>query len=164
MYLARGNPQILEVKEDDGVSISNKLNMKEKGFRFAWAFEGSWDRDLKDDPRYVKQYVRVAGRKAGKSFATLLDFHKCTEEELAEFPNPTADTRWTLNKIRNDPKRGLHCLNWDQLDDELDIFGINTYDDFQYMDIDLVPCQMMHYWGGVTNDSIHPDCIYDKEQ
>ena len=72
----------MEVKEEDGVSVSNKLNMKEKGFRFAWAFEGSWDRDLKDDPRYVKQYVRVAGRKAGKSFATLLDYHICTDDEL----------------------------------------------------------------------------------
>ena len=130
IYLTRGNPQILEVTEGNGIDSQEKLNLKQKGFRFAWAFEGSWDRDLKDDPRYVKQYVRVAGRKAGKSFAKLLNFHRCTDEEMDEFPNPTYDTQITLNKVKKDKNRGLYCLNWDELDAELDIFGKNTYEDF----------------------------------
>lgn len=63
--------------------------MKDKGFRFAWAFEGSWDRELKIDPRYVKQYARAAGKRNGKSFAKLLDFHLCTYEDLEAFGEPT---------------------------------------------------------------------------
>ena len=70
--------------------------MKDAGFRFAWAFEGSWDKELKNDPRFVKTYARAAGKRDGKSFVKLLDYHICTEEDLAQFPPLTEDSERTL--------------------------------------------------------------------
>ena len=39
--------------------------MKEHNLRFAWAIEGYNDKELKNDPRYVKTLVRLSGRKNG---------------------------------------------------------------------------------------------------
>ena len=39
--------------------------MKAFDLRFAWAIEGYTDKELKNDPRYVKTIMRLSGRKDG---------------------------------------------------------------------------------------------------
>ena len=56
--------------------------------RFAWTFEGYSDKELKNDPRYVKQLIRMSGRKDGKSKETILPYHMCTEEDFKHFAPP----------------------------------------------------------------------------
>ena len=59
--------------------------------RFAWTIEGYSDKELKNDPRYVKFLMRMSGRHDGKSHETILDYHICSEEDLKEFAPPTLD-------------------------------------------------------------------------
>ena len=85
--------------------------------RFAWTFEGYSDKELKNDPRYVKFLMRLSGRQNGESKETIIDHHMCTEEDFKEFPPPTLDAERVLNSILEDPKRGLFCVDWDKLGD-----------------------------------------------
>ena len=67
---------------------SDVVNLRQNGIRFAWSIEGYSDKELKNDPRYVKTYLRLAGRTEGASRETILEFHKCTWDDLKDFAPP----------------------------------------------------------------------------
>ena len=54
MLLSRANPNVSTFKEEFVLSSEDRLNLKDAGMRFAWTFEGYSDKELKNDPRYVK--------------------------------------------------------------------------------------------------------------
>ena len=62
----------------------------------------------------------------------------------------------------SDPKRGLFCFDWDKLANNLEIWGMNLYEDFRYIDIVLVPCQYNHTFAGWTKDVISKECSWDR--
>jgi len=84
--------------------------------------------------------LRISGKSNGEIKAKLIDFHRCTEEDLEEFATPTVDAAHTLKKILDDPKRGLYCLDWQKLGEQLSIWGISQYDDYQFIDLTIAPC------------------------
>ena len=126
--------------EEQVLTSEDRVNLNQAKLRFAWTIEGYSDRELKDDPRYVKFLMRIAGRTDGKIFEQILDFHKCTDDDFKGFAPPTPDAARTLKKIQDDPKRALFCIDWDKLGDEMDIYGVSHYTDFRFIDMELVPC------------------------
>ena len=54
MLINRENPNVSTFSEEFSLSSEDRLNLKESGMRFAWTFEGYSDKELKNDPRYVK--------------------------------------------------------------------------------------------------------------
>ena len=158
----RENPNVSTFIEEFALGSDDKVNLKNVGMRFAWTFEGYSDKELKNDPRYVKQLVRMSGRTAGKSEEIILSFHVCTEEDLKYFAPPTADAGRVLNSIMADPKRALFCFDWDKLADTIEIWGVSSYDDFRYVDIELVPCQYNHTFAGWRDDVIPEECTWDR--
>ena len=60
------------------------------------------------------------------------------------------------------PKRGLFCFDWEELADTLEIWGVSQYDDFRYVDLELVPCQYNHTFAGWTGDVIPEECSWDR--
>ena len=68
-----------------------------------------------------------------------------------------------MKKIQDDPDRALFCIDWEKFGDQMDIYGVSHYTDFQYIDMELVPCQYLHTFGGWTGDKVTPECLYDKE-
>ena len=65
------------------------MNLQENGVRFAFGIEGFLDKELKDDPRYVKWIVRTF-TKVGidKKTERILPYHRCTEEDFDRFHEP----------------------------------------------------------------------------
>ena len=65
------------------------LNMNDPdiNFRMAFTIESYNDKKRKDDPRFVKWNVRFYGVKNGEAYETWIPYHKCTEEDYAQF-NP----------------------------------------------------------------------------
>ena len=59
--------------------------------RFAWTFEGYGDKEVKNDPRYVKLLMRLSGRTDGKSHEIILDYHPCQDQDFMDFAPPTLD-------------------------------------------------------------------------
>ena len=64
----------------------------------------------------------------------------------------------------DDPKRALYCLDWDEVGEELDIWGFDGYQDYRYVDIILVPCNYLHTSYGWTEDRIAEECVHDRDQ
>ena len=81
------NPIISTLVLPSFFSDQDILNLEENNFRLAFTIENTLDRERRDDPRYVKWSARFYGTKNGEGFLEYLDFHKCTEEDYAEF-NP----------------------------------------------------------------------------
>ena len=69
------------------------VNLKERNLRFAFGIEGYLDKQLKDDPRYVKWIVRLYTKTgADDRRETLLPYHKCTVEDFDSFAEPRKDS------------------------------------------------------------------------
>lgn len=64
--------------------------------------------------------------------------------------------------MKNDPKRGLMCLDWND-DEPLLIYGKERNDEYQRIEIVLVPCNYIHTHLGYTGDSIAPECVADLD-
>ena len=122
------------------LTSDDKLNLKDAGMRFAWSIEHYTNKKLLNDPRYVKILMRMSGRRNGELQETILDYHLCTDEDFESFAPPTLDASRVLNSIQNDPERGLYCFDWDKLGDTIEIWGISQYEDFLYIDFELLPC------------------------
>ena len=68
-----------------------------------------------------------------------------------------------LQSIQSDEKRGLYCVDWQKLGQELEIWGVSQYNDFKFIDLTITPCQYVHKDGGITGDSVTPECLWDQQ-
>ena len=84
----RENPNVSFFIEQNESFDTEKLSLKKEGLLFAWSIEGYLDQELKDDPRYVKTIMRVAGRYNQTLYEHRLEYEKCTAEELKQFALP----------------------------------------------------------------------------
>ena len=121
--MSRANPLVSSFMKSSVLDASNVLNFREKGSRFAFGVEGFLDKELKDDSRYVKTMVRVVGNKNGKSYERILSYKKCTAEDFEEFAPPTSEASGLLEVYKTSETRRLYCLDWNELGDELAIYG-----------------------------------------
>ena len=92
-----------------------------------------------------------------------MEFHLCTEEDFKDFAPPTPDAQRILNAILSDPNRGLYCVDWERYGDFLSVWGISSYQDFQFIELTLVPCNYLHTWWG-NEDSVSDECIRNRDQ
>ena len=116
----RHNPNVSEATQLDFYNFEEVLSLKEIDFKFAFSVEGYHDREVKDDPRYVKYLVRTYGRKDGKEMENILPYHKCTEEDWDTFEPPDEGSFDTIGEIKRNPKRGMFCL---EKDVDISIYG-----------------------------------------
>ena len=82
---SRENPNITEYMETFKTDSESPINLNSLNGRIAFSFEGYRDKNIKDDPRFVKWIFRIYGRKDGKEYEHLLPYHKCTQEEYDSF-------------------------------------------------------------------------------
>ena len=92
--------------------------------QFAFGVEGFIDKQLKDDPRFVKGLLRLFGNRDGIGYERLLPYHKCTDEDWQVFAPPAEDSESMFKTYRDNPDRNLFCIDWDKLEDELEIWGV----------------------------------------
>ena len=91
--MSRANPLVSSFLKKGVFDASNVLNLREKGQRFAFAVEGFLDKELKDDPRYVKGFARMYGFKNGDMYEKMIPHHKCTKEDFDEFAPPAPEAK-----------------------------------------------------------------------
>ena len=91
------------------------MNFRDSGILFAFGFEGYLDGELKNDPKFVKNLVRMFGKKDDEDYETLIPFHRCTEDDFEEFAPPVDEAASMLESIKTSEKRGLFCLDWDAI-------------------------------------------------
>ena len=131
LLLSRRNPNISSFTEESIFTSEDRLDLHSSGLRFAWAIEGYIDKTLKNDTQYVKTIIRMEGKTSGKRYEKLLDYHICTEDDFKDFAEPTPDAANMLKSYLSGKNRALYCFDWEQLRQEMQIWGSTTYDDFQ---------------------------------
>ena len=65
-----------------------------------------------------------------------------------------------LKSIREDPNRGMFCVDWKD-DDPIEIIGTNQKDDYTRFDALLAPCNYLHTMLDYQGDSVSSECIGD---
>mmetsp|Transcript_13929 Transcript_13929/g.17661 ORF Transcript_13929/g.17661 Transcript_13929/m.17661 type:complete len:84 (+) Transcript_13929:182-433(+) len=63
--MSHHNPAVSSFLGRSVFDSSNELKFEEVGIRFAFGVEGFLDKELKDDSRFVKSFVRYWGYKNG---------------------------------------------------------------------------------------------------
>jgi len=128
--VSHANPNITTFEEFDVFDSSEVLNYRDQGLRFAFAVEGYWDEELKNDPKYVRTMARLVGKRKGVYYEEILNFHLCTDADYAEFAPPSAEGATMLEAIKENPKRGLYCLDWQRDGDILESWGAENWDEY----------------------------------
>lgn len=119
----RKNPTINSYNERGAIETTEKTNFFDKGLHFAFGVEGFLDKELKEDPHYVKMLVRLMRHVDGEEQDTILPYRKCRPEDWDSFAEPNDEAKFRFERYRNDPLHNLYCLDWDVLKDEIEIWG-----------------------------------------
>ena len=131
-----------ELTQKDHYGPLDKIYYNEMNFRMAFSVEGYWDKERKNDERYVKWMARWwFTTDEGVKSQIFLDLHDCTEEELNEFYPVAPGSQEAYYKIINDPKRGLYCIDWT---DDMYIQGYYLDARFSTIEVVLLPCNYIH--------------------
>ena len=156
----RANPNIAQFFKQDAFDFTDVLNLNEENFKIAFAVEGFRSKDLKIDPKYVKWIFRTYGKREGKEFEKILPYHRCTDQDYAEFDDIQVNSKKVLEQMREDEDRGFLCLDWDDAE-PFTIYGHYRDADYQRLEATLAPCNYIHDYISDVGDTIHPECEYD---
>ena len=115
--VTKHNANVTIVEDLDVFDFTETLNLNEINFRFAFSVVGYHSREIKNDPRYVKYLVRIFGKKEGKEYERLLPYRLCTDSDWDEFYPPSRAFADGIKNIRDDPKQGMLCVDWNEGED-----------------------------------------------
>ena len=92
-------------------------------------------------------------------YEKLLNYHKCTADELRSFKEPTRDTYNPLQRYIEGTDRYLFCVEQDAHENgTLSVWGLESDDNYQRFEFNLVPCNYIHKQMGDIGDVIDPTC------
>ena len=133
------NPGLAAYLIERPSSLQTPFNLNLLNSRIAFAFVGYNERDLKDDPRYVRWIVRHTGKADGERWERILPYHKCTAEDYSTFYPTVKAQEPNLNKIKD----SLLCIDWDDKNPYL-AYGALSDPDWARLEAILVPCNYIH--------------------
>ena len=156
--------QISTFRERGVITKHEHLNLRDAGLSFAFGIEGYNDRELKDDPRFVKVITRQIGRLDGKKYERILPHRRCKPEDYDHFYPPMEEASAMVETYKTDPTRNLWCIDWEELGDDIEVFG-NWQDESKYQRIEFVvaPCNYVHTALGWDGDYIPEGCVEDLQ-
>ena len=157
----RDNPNVSEVYELDFYNYDEVVRLRDIDFHIAFSVESYFDRSMKDNPKYVKYLVRTYGRKNGVEFEHILPTHKCEEADWALFPPADKGSFDAIEEIKKDESRGMYCL---EPSADIEIYGHEKNENYQRLEIVMLPCNYVHTHLGYEGDSVHPECDADLEE
>ena len=109
--------------------------------------------------------VRLFGKLDGKNYERIIPHRRCEPEDYDRFAPPADESLALFEKYKQDANRNLFCIDWDELGDELDIYG-NWQDASKYQRLEFVltPCNYVHKKHGWDGDFVPNGCIEDLQQ
>ena len=79
------NPNISTFVRENALTSEYQFEPLKNDFRIAFSVEGFRDKQLKNDPRYVKWIVRLYGKRDDVEYERILSHHLCTDADYDEF-------------------------------------------------------------------------------
>lgn len=99
---------------------------------------------------------------AGVTSQRILEAHKCTDEDYAEFYPTEENSVGLLAAIRADPKRDFFCLDWSEDSEPMNVYGYQEVEaEYSALEVLVVPCNYVNKEFGPIGDTIHETCHYD---
>ena len=138
---SKANPQINENLIPFFFEATHKVRPSEINFRAAFSIESYYTRLPINDPHYVKWIAKYITSVDGKHIQTVLPFHKCTAEDLAQFNPVSPQSEKFFREITGDERRGLFCF--DEWDDQWAI-GNGGGSNKAFLDFAIVPCNVIN--------------------
>ena len=155
--MAKHNPNISQVLQKNHFTENERFVPLNENFRFAFTLEDYLTAEVKDDPKYIKLIARIASQTGGESQNREIRYHKCTEEDYADFMPPNKDTIGPLERIKSNPKRGMYCFDWN----DVAFYGTERTLENARIEILVLPCNHKLTQLGATDDRMDPECIAD---
>ena len=87
---------------------------------------------------------------------TVLPFHKCTDEDFAQFYPIAPLQQQRFSSLKEE--EGLYCIDWDDENPYL-IYGIEDDPEYARLDVKLAPCNEID-----SDKYIDPACNFDPEK
>ena len=123
----------------------------------AFSLEDYLTGETKNNPHYIKTFARLASAVDGEDVTYEVPFHQCTDDDYANFMPPNKAAINGLESRRNDPKRGLWCFDWS----EIEFFGTERTKSNARLEILFLPCNHRLTHLGGKEDRIDPECVED---
>ena len=161
--LRRQNPTVNNYLRKDEFAGDERLSLTESNFMMAFTLEHFISGETLDDPRYLKWVAWVRFAKDGEIRSREVPVFPCRDGDYAKLYPVDDRSLSRLRKMRNSPDMQLYCIDWETA--QIEIYGLESGNDFAYLDISVVPCnqrETVPMIGGKT-DRISEDCIWDKE-
>ena len=79
--IGKENPVMSSLTIPSYYNSTDRYYLNEANFRMAFSVEGYLDQEVKNDPEYVKWFVRLFGVKDSVEYEKIIPHHKCTEED-----------------------------------------------------------------------------------
>ena len=157
----RYNADVAELLEKNHFTDAELFNIHDENWRIAFTLEDYLTSKMKMDPRYVKFYVRTVGKKDGVPTQRAIPFHRCTNDDLAEFDPVEQTSNDLLKALTTDPDRGLFCIEWDKAD--INLHGNENKKNYEIIEIMVLPCNHRLTHIGDTEDRITEECVADLD-
>ena len=109
----------------------------------------------------MKYFFRLYGKRKGIEYQKILPYHECTDKDYDEFYPAKKQSVPLLKSIREDPDRGMYCIDWNDEEAIELINGSSQDDDYARIDVTVTPCNYLHTMLDYEGDSISDDCIGD---
>ena len=159
--LQKHNPTIIETEFPNAFDDKAMIKLNDINFRFAFSIVGFYDRELKDDPKFVRWIARHYGEKNGEHFENMIGLHKCTKEDFVDFyPIREGAEDEFENETKITEKTGMFCF--DEWNDDLRIGGQLGTHDYSAVEFILLPCNYVHAQFG-EEDYDREVCIANLE-
>ena len=69
-----------------------------------------------------------------------------------------------MKDLRDDPERGMLCIDWNDPELPIKVFGDHANNNYQRFEAALLPCNYVNTFFGHSGDTIHPECVYNLEE
>lgn len=139
------------------------VNLQEKNFRVAFAFDGMADGKFKSDPKYVRYIARLRFKNNEEYGERILPHHVCTDDDYALFYPMESGQKKTLEAIRASEDLDFLCIDWPE-DDPYLIYGSTHETNYQLLEFIMTPCNYAHKEFSEVGLEVGEECIRDRDQ
>ena len=119
----KSNVQIAKYEQGAESTVAVPFDYKSTNAKLAVSIQGFEDQTYKNDPRYVKWFVRLFGKKDGERVETHIPFHTCTDEDYDSFYPISPSQETSMKNIRADENAKMICIDWNDDSIPFQIYG-----------------------------------------
>ena len=140
------------------------FNVKDEGFKMAFALERHISSEIiddsKEDKRYFKWFAQYNEYKNGKKHRYEIPMKPCTESDYEEFYPVDPGSKNRIEHLKS--QNALVCLDTSEMD--VKFRGTEMSGMFNAIDVMVVPCAVKLTLIGGKEDRIPKECEMDRDK